>query len=539
VSDPQRTRENEKDTSIASPSLPPTKTSITTNSETNNNATTEASVEAITEANTKPSTAATAIELIFQCPHLLCAIARYADRTTLLNCLRVNSRLHLAAARTLYHTVRIDGDNMEAFFRGALIGTGVNEVFDCGFLTRHVPCEVLEKLRKDKAEAKAKSKAEVKAMAGAMRDGGEADSDYNDRDADSIPDLVDFVNNLQGGGCSGGGGPSSSATPSTTIRPAKKAKKKTKHPGNKKCKGNKKRSKKSKYASSKAPTPPTEAAPKINFKAPLFKYVRVLTVGSHHGCLCDLYGPHVAQLFTQLEILRLVPDFMFMFTLKCLCDNDGRLCPFFGALDARKIVFRNLDGSGPPSGWFSDEWDVPSLEEVVYFFPVDGRRYHCEDMYANVGLIDLGSCFEAVPAVTVVFCPDWDGTDELDTSFSFLYGVAHITLDDIVYPLSHLIMYLNTTYTIYGLETVPFAEGGDLCHVYHHFFPHQRLTAKVLQDAARHEIRCATLSANVLGYHDGKDIPYETDFEELVVYHTYAEYLKDSKNHRSELNDDD
>ncbi|KAL1408035.1 hypothetical protein Q8F55_004832 [Vanrija albida] len=59
--------------------------------------------------------------LALNVPHIVDAILASVPRATLLSCLRVNRKLHAAAGKHLYHTVRVDQRNLGSFFRGALL----------------------------------------------------------------------------------------------------------------------------------------------------------------------------------------------------------------------------------------------------------------------------------------------------------------------------------------------------------------------------------------------------------------------------------
>lgn len=80
---------------------------------------------------TSQAAAITPISIVLNSPHLVDEIMRHATRPTLAVCLRVNEHFYAAAGKVLYHTVRVDGSNMESFFGGALVETGRSEDIGC------------------------------------------------------------------------------------------------------------------------------------------------------------------------------------------------------------------------------------------------------------------------------------------------------------------------------------------------------------------------------------------------------------------------
>lgn len=57
---------------------------------------------------------------MFHCPHIVDTILRFTNRNTLVTCLRVNKKFFNASGALLYHTVRVDTDNMAGLFLGAV-----------------------------------------------------------------------------------------------------------------------------------------------------------------------------------------------------------------------------------------------------------------------------------------------------------------------------------------------------------------------------------------------------------------------------------
>ncbi|KAL1408046.1 hypothetical protein Q8F55_004843 [Vanrija albida] len=57
--------------------------------------------------------------IILNSPHIVDMIMGYADRSTLVVCLRVNRHFHDLAGELLYHSVRVYGDNLDGLVQGA------------------------------------------------------------------------------------------------------------------------------------------------------------------------------------------------------------------------------------------------------------------------------------------------------------------------------------------------------------------------------------------------------------------------------------
>ncbi|KAL1408116.1 hypothetical protein Q8F55_004919 [Vanrija albida] len=140
-----------------------------------------------------------------------------------------------------------------------------------------------------------------------------------------------------------------------------------------------------------------------NFKRSLLKFTEVITVGSHHSCTCAILADHWQSLFPNVKTLRVAPSKSINpFVLQPTCDGDEP-CPLLTRLRPRKIVLRNLDGHGIhiPSTFV---WDVPSLETVVFFLPVDGRECDGQLMFS------LMPHFSSAKEIKVVFHDRHEGT---------------------------------------------------------------------------------------------------------------------------------
>lgn len=122
-------------------------------------------------------------------------------------------------------------------------------------------------------------------------------------------------------------------------------------------------------ASLPATSPPTRR----NFKRELLTHVRVFSLGSHHSCICRHYGPW--RLMPKLQVLRLVPTIASRYKLEALCDAADAACTLLTSLDCEKLVLRNIGLYGLPIP-DSQEWNIPSLEEVVWVVPTDCQRFY-------------------------------------------------------------------------------------------------------------------------------------------------------------------
>lgn len=120
---------------------------------------------------------------------------------------------------------------------------------------------------------------------------------------------------------------------------------------------------------------------KRNFKRALLSYTKVLTIGTHHSCSCDLFAEQWADLFPNVEVLRIAPrkssDALgrsvaftpFNLVPTChpghnACASSLTPCSLLTKLRPSKIVLRNMDGSAfpVPDGYV---WDVPGVKSVV------------------------------------------------------------------------------------------------------------------------------------------------------------------------------
>lgn len=272
-----------------------------------------------------------------------------------------------------------------------------------------------------------------------------------------------------------------------------------------------------------------EASP--SFKETLLSFVRVLTVGSHHACVCHTYE-EAAELFTGLDILRIVPDSIDIFTLALTCDGNMHPCPFFTNLWPRKIVLRNMDVYGapvPPHG--ESEWEVPTVEEVVYVFPTDGRAYNDG---AGFMLLGLGDLFPNAKSFKIVFYSHWESWDNSHSFTIALCGDPRLDPDMVVYPISSIAHYQDTQYTVCGLESLSLSDNGDIAGTFQRFYPRVQLDRPRLVQLIRDELRTSALQIALT-----EDVLESPDFSEHIQYQSMDEYLADTEGRRGEINADD
>lgn len=167
---------------------------------------------------------------------------------------------------------------------------------------------------------------------------------------------------------------------------------------------------------------------RVNFKAQLLSYVKVLTVGSHHHCYCHVYGEYAGRLLPNMHTLRVSPaptgevlvdslnSNIVREPLETLCDSNAQ-CPLMCDLvfHCSKLVFRNLDGQGIV--YFDTLYpDPPNLREVVFFVPPCRKRLETPDdaqsTDADEGpspdIWNIAAFFDSTPTIKIVLWYDWE-----------------------------------------------------------------------------------------------------------------------------------
>ncbi|RSH79218.1 uncharacterized protein EHS24_001257 [Apiotrichum porosum] len=274
--------------------------------------------------------------------------------------------------------------------------------------------------------------------------------------------------------------------------------------------------------------------PTTNFKAKLLSYVRVLTIRNHHACQCHTYGADAAKLFTGLDTLRTAPEYVETVKLMPVCDGDRHLCPFFTNLAPRKVVIRNIDCTGAPlPPWREHEWKMPAtLEEVVFFLPTNGWRYIAEFEELGTDLFRLGAVFETAPAVKVVFYSHWE-------TWMKGYGKGgdkiYVDPDFVIYTVRYMAQF-DRTRKVYGLETIHWAQRGEMVDVFRRHRPHEHLDNTRLCKLVRDELRTGDL-AIAMQENDGTLELHE--LPDVIEYGTLKEYMADEEGRRHEINADD
>jgi hypothetical protein len=135
-----------------------------------------------------------------------------------------------------------------------------------------------------------------------------------------------------------------------------------------------------------------------NFKAPLLRLVKVLTITEHHPHHCQHLADTAVGALISLDILRIVPPkYDHLTSFKQLC-KGYRLCPLLGCFDTKKIVFRNINGSGFPFDRVdARSWSPPSLQEVVRFLTTD------ESLNSLLLDVELRTIFPKTNKIKMVF----------------------------------------------------------------------------------------------------------------------------------------
>lgn len=259
-----------------------------------------------------------------------------------------------------------------------------------------------------------------------------------------------------------------------------------------------------------------------NFKAPLLAHTRVLSLGSHHTCPCDLYGPHAARLLRNLDTLRIVPTSVSRRKLEPLCDHED-VCPLFQVLTPRKLVLRNTDGTKwHRCCWPEGQWNADRLQEVVWVLPSYGA------VYGYGKLVDQGGERFGTPAVTrvkVIFHDGWEVWPAGQRRRRLPNGASSpVTPEAVIKPLAELCNRTDIHTTVYGLEAIEFHTGDSwLVLAFQELFPHTPLDDDDgFRQLVRDELRTGVL-CHFIETMEYDDIGYRNK-EEYIEYKTMAEY---------------
>jgi hypothetical protein len=145
-------------------------------------------------------------------------------------------------------------------------------------------------------------------------------------------------------------------------------------------------------------SPPASTIP--NFKVPLLKHVRVVTLGAHHHCFCRTWYLRTASLFPNVRVLRIVPPCEAN-TVHPLCSPYG--CPLVVGFNVEHVVFRNLDYNGATL-MFHHYCLVPMVKKLTLFLPIQGGAW---DPVVAPNL-SLGKHYPRAE-INVVFHDTWEG----------------------------------------------------------------------------------------------------------------------------------
>ncbi|WOO77974.1 uncharacterized protein LOC62_01G001526 [Vanrija pseudolonga] len=301
-----------------------------------------------------------------------------------------------------------------------------------------------------------------------------------------------------------------------------------------------------------------------NFKRSLLANTEVLTLGTHHKCFCGLFTDHWATLFPKLKTLRVSPRKSDIpFVLQQTCDGS-RPCPLLTGVRPRKIVFRNVDGDGFV-GLDSPRWNIPDLEAVVCFLPVDNREYH-----NPFGLLqNLLKHLSEAKEIKIVFYDKHEGalgaTEVMarsavtresvnpDLVMSLLNAVLMNQQQKVPLGIGHDPNFLReyrTTFqksnqvsrkcTVYGVGTLTFTvEQSHQLSLYNEIFPGQVLDRKKIVHIIKQEAPSQSLFMKATYPHLPFDMEAWAQGGDSFVFRTLAEYKVDSASRFAEINAED
>jgi hypothetical protein len=130
---------------------------------------------------------------------------------------------------------------------------------------------------------------------------------------------------------------------------------------------------------------PTPFAPKLarNFKLPLLKHVKILTIADHHSSTCEPISHHVAQYCPNLEVLRIVPLRQdTVNSARGLCTGD-QPCPLTKSINPKHVVFRNIGKDGIVFDRGAFKWKATKLQTITYVFTPDARAHGYRRQYEH------------------------------------------------------------------------------------------------------------------------------------------------------------
>ncbi|KAL1408036.1 hypothetical protein Q8F55_004833 [Vanrija albida] len=257
---------------------------------------------------------------------------------------------------------------------------------------------------------------------------------------------------------------------------------------------------------------PAEKKTPPNFKLALLANVRILSLGSHCGGACHLYGPQAPALLPHLDTLRIVPAPASPSRLQRLCD-DRRGCKLFAAATARRVVLRNVIGENiAPSGWPRRlRSDTAPYDEVVWVLPTNGQRYTQNGLHPG---------FKArihTALTTFIFHHNWE-LWRTPQSFAPFVGPSENSVTPL-YP-SRLVRFIRRApltsaeqLAVIGLETVQFYDH-DIDNINHP-------TQARLRQAVREDVRAGVPQSDQPSseFNDGRRA-------ERITFRTLNEYAE-------------
>lgn len=198
-------------------------------------------------------------------------------------------------------------------------------------------------------------------------------------------------------------------SPSTARYKKEKKKRGKKEKGKDKSRGERLSSSALRPGSPLGNLPTSSPGEKVNFKRWLLERVRVFSLGTHHACICGHYGPW--RLLPKVMVFRIIQGIAGPHTLREICDREDGTCSLLSNIDCRKLVLRNNDMwglriPGDPS------WDIQSLEEVVWFMPLNQKCMEAEDGTSVLLALDhdVQQRFRNATSVKLVLHDQWEPT---------------------------------------------------------------------------------------------------------------------------------
>lgn len=251
-----------------------------------------------------------------------------------------------------------------------------------------------------------------------------------------------------------------------------------------------------------------------NFKGSLLAHVRVLSVGTHHTCVCYHYGEHVAPLLYNLHTLRAVPTLQPDGTLGTLCDEThiDVECRLFTNLAPLKLVLRNLDDNRQflytwPYNHFNG-YKARDIEYITVILPPTGPFYSA----GRISLTEEG--LGSDKWIKLIFSP-WEYWGKAPSAaHESAATLGHPSPMDVILSVSSS----ADPCVVVGLETIQFsAERDELVAAFKSRFPSVRLDSDRLRQLVKDELWNGALQEQLAGSLD-------FDYSHVMIFRSLDEY---------------